>query len=102
MSKPNVYVETGLQKVPRVNYHGESGIEAIRQLQRDLASALAQEDWGRVKHLDRVCALVVERVVAANRDDRSILVRALGELKGVYSNLLTECRRHADQFCIGV
>ena len=91
-----------VRAVPQVSYRGESGILVIRQLQRDLVSALKEEDWGRVKHLDRVCALVVDRVVKMNQDDQSILVRALAELKSVYAGLLQECRDKADKICVSM
>lgn len=85
-----------LQALPPVNYEGKSGIAVICQLQSDLTEALNQEDWGRVQHLDMVCALVVDRVIAANRDNKSTLINALNELKGVYSKLISQCHHSAD------
>lgn len=82
-----------IQLVPNPVYHGEAGIEAMRELQRELAQALQQEQWERVRHLDRVCVVLVDRVIAANRNDKTTLVRALSELKGVYAGLIAQCQR---------
>lgn len=78
--------------VPDPEYQGEAGINAIRSLQQELMNAWHQEEWDKVRHLDRICALLVERVIDANRTDKSILVRALAELKGVYGGLIAQCQ----------
>lgn len=80
-----------LHLVPEPNYRGEQGLAQLRQLQRSLSEALNAEDWLRVRELDRMSPRLIERVIDANRDDRSALVQALGELKGVYSNLINRC-----------
>lgn len=82
-----------LYLVPTPNYQGEAGILAMRGLQRELAAALQQEDWEYVRRLDRLCVLLIDRVIAANRHDKTTLVRALSELKGVYAGLLAQCQR---------
>lgn len=82
-----------MQLVPTPDYHGEAGISAMRVLQLELNQALQAEDWGKVRHLDRICVLLIERVIAANRDDKTTLVRALSELKGVYAGLIAQCQR---------
>lgn len=82
-----------IQLVPTPEYQGEAGINAMRGVQQELARALQQEDWERVRHLDRICVVLIDRVIAANRDDKSILVRALSELKGVYAGLIAQCQR---------
>ncbi len=82
-----------IQLVPNPDYCGEAGICAMRALQRELSKALQQEDWEKVRHLDRICVLLIDRVISANRDDKSTLVRALSELKGVYAGLIAECQR---------
>ncbi|OZY85185.1 hypothetical protein CBP51_17490 [Cellvibrio mixtus] len=66
---------------------------AMRSVQRALTTALQHEDWERIRHLDRVCVLLIDRVIAANRDDKSTLVRALSELKGVYAGLIAQCQQ---------
>jgi len=80
-----------LAVVPSPEYQGDDGVVQVRQLQRELVQALRAEDWPRVRALDRVCASLVERVIEANREDGSALVQALGELKGVYANLIDRC-----------
>ena len=85
-----------LQVLPPVEYRGSAGVSAIKQLQRDLLEALDQEDWGRVQHLDTLCALVVDRVIAANRDNKEILISALSGLKTVYANMIHRCHHSAD------
>lgn len=82
-----------LTSVPSLNYRGDAGVAQVRELQRELVSALRREDWHRVRELDRACAGLVERVVDANPQDGAALVRALSELKGVYANLIDRCHR---------
>jgi flagellar protein FliT len=85
-----------LQLVSEPDYRGASGLVLLRELQRDITAALHAEDWLRVRELDRSCASLVERLIAANPDDLSILVLALSELKGVYANLIQRCQHEAD------
>ena len=82
-----------IQLVPTPDYQGEAGINAMRCLQQALNLALQVEDWSKVRHLDRICVLLIDRVISANRDDKTTLVRALSELKGVYAGLITQCQR---------
>lgn len=82
-----------IQLVSAPEYRGEAGIMAMRELQEELTKALRLEDWEKVRHLDRICILLIDKVIAANRDDKSTLVCALGELKGVYAGLIAQCQR---------
>lgn len=82
-----------IQLVSAPEYHGQAGIMAMRGLQQELNKALKAEDWDRVRHLDRICVLLIDKVIAANRDDKSTLVCALSELKGVYAGLIAQCQR---------
>jgi flagellar protein FliT len=82
-----------LRLVPEPDYAGEAGVMAMRSVQRALTTALQYEDWERIRHLDRVCVLLIDRVIAANRDDKTTLVRALSELKGVYAGLIAQCQQ---------
>lgn len=82
-----------LRLVPEPDYAGEAGVVVMRSLQRALTTALQHEDWERIRHLDRVCVLLIDRVIAANRDDKTTLVRALSELKGVYAGLIAQCQQ---------
>ncbi len=79
--------------VPNPEYRGEAGILAMRSLQSELTQALVEEDWARVRHLDRICVLLIDRVIAANAEDKTILVRALSELKGVYAGIIAQCQQ---------
>lgn len=74
-------------------YHGQAGVMAMRGVQQELNKALQVEDWERIRHLDRICVLLIDKVIAANRDDKTTLVRALSELKGVYAGLIAQCQR---------
>lgn len=74
-------------------YRGQSGVMAMRGLQQELSKALQVDDWERVRHLDRICVLLIDKVIAANRNDKSTLVCALSELKGVYAGLIAQCQR---------
>lgn len=82
-----------LRLVPEPDYSGEAGVVAMRSVQQALATALQHEDWERIRHLDHVCSLLTDKVIAANRDDKAMLIRALNELKGVYANLISQCQQ---------
>lgn len=85
-----------IQAVAAPDYRGQAGVVAMRSLQRDLTRALQDEDWGKVRQLDRVCVLLIDRVIAANKDDKSALVLALSELKGVYAGLIAQCQQEVN------
>lgn len=74
-------------------YQGDAGINALRSIQTELNLASRDEDWDKIRHLDAVCARIIEKVIDANRQDQSTLIRALSELKGVYANLLFRCHQ---------
>jgi hypothetical protein len=78
--------------VSRPDYKGDAGVQQVRNLQQALVVALKQQDWIAVQRLDRSCAALIDKVVAANRCDGATLVLALSELKGVYSNLIDGCQ----------
>jgi flagellar protein FliT len=82
-----------LRLVPEPDYSGEAGVIAMRSVQQALTSALQHEDWERIRHLDRICTLLTDKVIAANRSDKAMLIRALSELKGVYASLITQCQQ---------
>ncbi len=82
-----------LQLVTTPSYQGEAGVLAMRSLQRELTLALQADDWDKVRRLDSICVLLIEKVIAANRDDKSTLVMALSELKGVYAGMIAQCQR---------
>lgn len=82
-----------IKLVAAPEYRGQAGILSMRGLQQELTKALRAEDWEKVRHLDRICVVLIDRVIAANRDDKSALVCALSELKGVYAGLIAQCQR---------
>lgn len=82
-----------IRLVSAPDYSGQAGVMAMRNLQQELTTALQTEDWDKVRHLDRICVLLIDKVIAANRDDKSTLVCALSELKGVYAGLIAQCQR---------
>lgn len=73
------------------NYVGAAGVEQVRALQSALVFALEQQRWLEVQRLDKTCAALVNRVVAANGNNAAALIEVLSELKGVYSHLLNGC-----------
>lgn len=77
-----------LQIVESASYAGTDGVMHVRNLQQALTAALYKEDWARIRQLDQTCAVLIEKVISANKDDRNALVLALSELKGVYSRLI--------------
>lgn len=82
-----------LRLVPEPDYSGEAGVIAMRSIQQALTNALQHEDWERIRHLDHVCTLLTDKVIEANRGDKTMLIRALSELKGVYAGLIAQCRQ---------
>jgi len=82
-----------LQLVERVEYAGNSGVLQVRALQDALNTALEHEDWAMVRRLDQSCAALIDKVIAANKDDTRTLLQALSELKDVYASLIVECKR---------
>jgi len=89
-----------VQLVAEFDYQGANGLSLLRQMQRDMIDALQAENWQRVRELDQTCAALVERLIAANRADPSTLVQALGELKGVYANLIQQCQREVSAMAL--
>lgn len=85
-----------LKLVDNPSYTGESGIVALRSVQQELNKASQLEDWEKIRQLDTICANLIEKVIAANQEDKSTLVRALSELKGVYANLIIRCHQEMD------
>jgi flagellar protein FliT len=83
-------------KLVENSYAGESGIAALRSVQQELNQAAQLEDWEKIRQLDAICASMIEKVIAANQEDKSTLVRALSELKGVYANLIIRCHQEMD------
>ena len=81
-----------LQLVGDLNYNGMDGVLHMRRLQKDLAVALGQEDWSKVRRLDQACVVLIDKVVAANKGDNGALVLALSELKDVYAGLIMQCQ----------
>lgn len=79
-----------------VSYAGEEGIAALRSVQQELNQAAQIEDWEKIRQLDAICANLIEKVIVANHADKSTLVRALSELKGVYANLIIRCHQEMD------
>lgn len=89
-----------LHSVKAPSLQGEQGIAQLRQVQKEMASALGRCDFERVRQLDITCAVFIDKLIAENKDDelvgRSILVRALCDLKGVYGNLIEQCQHSAN------
>lgn len=82
-----------IRLVEAPNYKGEAGIIAMRDVQQALTAALEAEEWERVRHLDRICLLLTDRIIAENRDNKAVVIIALSELRGVYAQLLAQCQR---------
>ena len=81
-----------LHKVKAIDYSGLSGVLQVRFLQQALEQALLQEDWPKVRRLDRTCVVLIDKVIAANKEDKTILILALSELKDVYAGLIMQCQ----------
>lgn len=81
-----------LQLERDLDYSGPTGVNYLRCLRQDLASALQESDWEKVRFLDQACAVLVERVIAANKGDVHALILALGELKNVYAKMIMQCK----------
>lgn len=85
-----------LQLLKEPSYQGEAGITALRSIQIELNQASQDDDWDKIRHLDAICARIIEKVIEVNRHDQSTLIRALSELKGVYANLLFRCQQEME------
>ncbi len=81
-----------LSVVADPDYAGSAGIEHLDHLQQALQQALIQQDWLEVQRLDKICAAVVDRVVAARHESADDLVIALSQLKDVYRHLIYGCQ----------
>lgn len=81
-----------LQLERDLDYSGPTGVSYLRCLRQDLAAALQESDWEKVRFLDQACAVLVERVIAANKGNAHTLVLALDELKSVYAKMIMQCK----------
>ena len=77
--------------VDKLDYHGTAGIEQVRFLQEDLSAALRDKDWDQVRVLDKYCMMLVDKVIAANKEAGGALILALNELKTVYASMIMQC-----------
>ena len=82
----------GVRLVEDIVYAGASGVYELKTLQDALNNAIEREDWDSVRRLDQSCMLVIDKVIAANKDDGAALAAALNELKGVYVSLIVRCK----------
>lgn len=89
-----------LVAVPDPDYRGGEGVQQIHGLRRELVDALRAGDWPRVRELDRACAGLVDRVVAANSGEARALAEALTELKRVYAELLDSCHHEVARLAL--
>lgn len=80
-----------LQLLPDPDYTGNHGLLQVRSMQLALTRALNDQNWLEVRRLDKICAVLVDRVIAANPGDTAALIATLEELKDVYSNLIGGC-----------
>ncbi|MCP8898623.1 hypothetical protein [Gilvimarinus xylanilyticus] len=84
-----------LSLVVPTDLSGHSGADALLQLKQDMAAALAEGDFDRVRQLDQTFACVLDKLSLANRDNRTFLLNALLDVKQHYAQLLRECERVA-------
>ncbi len=81
----------GIRLVSAPVYVGDPGVKALRNLYEELSNARQIEDWARVRHLDRICMVLIDRVITANLTDTELLLLALTELKCLYTGLVAQC-----------
>ena len=84
-----------LSVVPEPSFEGEAGARQLRALQDDMAQALAQSDFERVRRLDQTASRVLDKLIAANPNNRQVVLNAMGDLKSVYADMIEHCRRQA-------
>lgn len=83
------------------DYRGVHGVNQLREVKREMTAALHSGDWMALRRLDRSCAILVEKVIQANREhSHEDLVGALKELKAVYATLIHNCRQQAAALAI--
>lgn len=80
-----------LAVIPTPDYSGAAGISELHAMQLAMLAALESQDWLAVKRLDKSCAALVDKVIAANIHDPRSLLAPLGELKIIYRSLLWHC-----------
>lgn len=81
-----------LQAVPKLDYGGASGVDCLRSLRQDFTVALDQSDWDKIQILDQACVALIDKIIAANKNDLNALLLVLGELKNVYKNMIMQCK----------
>ena len=81
-----------LQLVPELDYSGASGVDCLRSLRQDFTVALDQSDWDKVRVLDQACVALIDKIIAANKNDLHALLLVLAELKNVYKNMIMQCK----------
>jgi flagellar protein FliT len=82
-----------LQLVKSISYAGEAGLLHVRCLQAEMNRALAEENWNQMRRLDQACVMLMDKLIDANQDDKSVLACALDELKTMYAYLIVQCNR---------
>jgi flagellar protein FliT len=88
-----------LQLLANPEYTVEIGVKKIRALQEEMVAALNLADWEKIRYLDSVCALVVERTQAQDRHEKSLLLAALTELKTIYTKIILDCEKTGESIC---
>ena len=81
-----------IKMLDTLDYTGDAGVQQVQTLQSALVLALQQQEWHEVRRLDKACAALVNRVIAANGNNTGALIAALSELKSVYSHLISGCQ----------
>jgi ABC-type transporter Mla MlaB component len=74
---------------------GEVGVAQLHQLQSDMRKAMSEADYTRVRQLDTTCAVVLDKLIELNRDQPGALLRAMGDIKQLYADLLGDCESRA-------
>lgn len=82
-----------LRLVEPISYVGVEGVLVVRGFQQELNDALEKQDWNRVRKLDQRCVMLIDKVIAANKDNPLAISEALNELKDVYASLIVQCKQ---------
>lgn len=89
-----------LHSVSAPDYEGVAGIMYLRELRQSLLFAVNEEDWNAVRRLDQTCAVLIDKVISANRGDPINLVLALRELKDVYAGMIDRCQQEVSSMVV--
>lgn len=75
----------------------QEAIEKLESAQTALREALERQDWDAIGELDSLCRQVVDDVMAQGGEGNAQVLARLGELLGLYREVLDACEAEKQQ-----